>query len=105
MHKIKLTLTGMSSCHLLTIISNQHQVINFVVKLLIFNPFSCLNFIIDNDVNNPLWYDWSVGVKDETPGSGLLDINAQPVWYEAGTSSTAVFSVANSKLTGMIYFD
>ena len=37
---------------------------------------------------------------NQVPGSGLLDVNTQPVWYEAGTSRKAVFSVTNSKLIG-----
>ena len=50
----------------------------------------------------PQYYDWSVGVKDSSPGSGLLDVNNQPVWHEAGTQTEAVFSLADSKLTGIV---
>ena len=50
----------------------------------------------------PKWFDWSVGVVNQTVGTGLLDINAQPVWYESGSATEALFSVATSKITSML---
>ena len=58
--------------------------------------------VADNGSIAPKWFDWSVGIKDQGPGIGLLDINTQPIWYEAGNDLNAVFSMANSELTGML---
>lgn len=40
--------------------------------------------------------EWSVGEKGSTPGTGLIDTINDAIWRDAGTSSTAVFTVSSS---------
>ena len=56
----------------------------------------------DGNGLEPKWFDWSVGIKDQSPGSGLLDVNAQRIWYEAGTATSAVFPMSESKVAGTV---
>ena len=60
-------------------------------------------FKTDTNGMQPLWYDWSVGIANQIPGSGLLNLNLQLVWHEAGTQTTARFSLSQSMLIGNFF--
>ena len=49
---------------------------------------------------SPHKYEWSVGVKGQPPGTGLIDRIREPIWRDSGLSTSAVFSVRQS---GMIF--
>lgn len=39
------------------------------------------------------WFEWSVGLLGHPPGTGLLDIADEQIWFNAGTNLSAIFSV------------
>ena len=43
---------------------------------------------------NPVRYEWSVSVKGQRPGVGLLDTENGPIWRDAGTQTSAIFTTS-----------
>ena len=39
------------------------------------------------------WFEWSVGILGQPPGTGLLDVTSEQIWFNAGTNLSAIFSV------------
>ena len=46
----------------------------------------------------PYRYDWSVGIKGEPPGTGLIDRINEPIWRDAGSETRAI------KTSGLIAY-
>ena len=44
----------------------------------------------------PHKYEWTVGVKGQPPGTGLIDRARELIWRDAGSSQHAIFSVRQS---------
>ena len=55
---------------------------------------------LSGEGRSPLRYDWSVGIKGNPPGNGLLDTARQPVWREAYHDNMAIFTTSSSLLNG-----
>lgn len=65
----------------------------------------CLYFAFDSAADSgraPRWYEWSVGVAGEPVGTGLLDHFTQHLWIDNTINQSAVFTVEQSKLKGML---
>ena len=40
------------------------------------------------------WFEWSVGTEGSPPGTGLLDVTSEQIWFSPGTSRSAIFTVS-----------
>ena len=43
---------------------------------------------------NPVRYEWSVSVKGQRPGVDLLDTENGPIWRDAGSHTSAIFTTS-----------
>ena len=43
--------------------------------------------------NTAQWFEWSVGT--EGPGTGLLDVSSEQIWFNPGTNRSAIFTVSS----------
>lgn len=58
-----------------------------------------------NSPNTVQWFEWSVGIKGTSAGTGLLNTAGEQIWFNAGTNLSAIFSVSPDYplLPGMTY--
>lgn len=55
---------------------------------------------MDKDKLQPKWYEWSVSIEKLAPGAGLLNHITQPVWFDNGQNTIAVFKCSMSHNKG-----
>lgn len=58
--------------------------------------------------NTVQWFEWSVAVRGEPAGTGLLDVTNEQIWFNAGTNLSAIFTVSphyplTTRLTYVFY--
>jgi len=44
--------------------------------------------------NTAQWFEWSVGTEGSPPGTGLLDVTSEQIWFNPGTNQSAIFTVS-----------